>query len=127
MKDELTGLEHKPKGGLDIADLYDHEIATVDKIGRMLAHQFSRRPATVENLEELVKAAHGAFLAEGFIVEVDTAKCLILNEPPEVMIIGKVPGHDDHKYGMDHERKRHEVLRSKQTGEKYDGHKKAWS
>jgi hypothetical protein len=115
----------KTQAGIDIADLYDHEVATVDRIGKEIAHKFSHRTATFENLEELVKFAHGRFLEEGFIVEVDTAKCLVLGEAPEIMIIGKVPGHDDHKHGFDHERKRHEVLKSKDTGEKYLGQRKA--
>ena len=127
MKDELTGQEHAPKGGIDLADLYDYEIAVIDKIGRELAHKFSHRSSTVANLEELVKTAHAAFLKEGFIVEVDTAKCLILNEPPEVMIIGKVPDHNDHHHGMDHSRKRSEVLKARETGESYLGKRKAWS
>jgi len=127
MKDELTGKEHVPKGGITIADLYDHDIAKVDRIGRELAHRFSKKEANMQNLEELVRAGHDMFLAEGFVVEIDTAKCLILNEPPEVMIIGKVPDHDDHKHGFDHERKRDEVLKAKQTGEAYLGKRKAWS
>lgn len=127
MKDELSGKEYSPKGGIDIADLYDHELAEVDRIGREIARKFSHKSATRQNLEELVKYAHHKFLEIGLIVEVDTAKSLILGEPPEVMIIGKVPGHEDHKHGFDHERKRSEVIRSKEMGEKYDGHRKAWS
>lgn len=127
MKDELTGLEHKPTEGITIADLYDYEIAIVDKIGRTLAEKYARKANTMRNLEEFVKEAHDKFLQEGFIVRVDTAKCLILGEPPEVTIVGKVPGHDDHKEGFDHELKRSEVLQALEEGEAYTGKRKAWS
>lgn len=127
MKDEFTGQEHKPTEGITIADLYDYEIAIVDRIGQALATKYATKPNTMHNLEEFVKEAHDKFLQEGFVVRVDTAKCLILGEPPEVTIVGKVPGHDDHKEGFDHEMKRSEVLQALDEGEKYLGKRKAWS
>lgn len=48
----------------------------------------------------------------------------VLNgEPPVIEIIGKLPGSDMDKYGMDHERKEHEVKLAAERNEDYLGQK----
>lgn len=119
----------------DIADLYDADIAQVGKVWRRLMDQFSRKPNTKANLQELARVAHEEFLKIGFVVNVVWENSLIVNPetmeafPIEIEILGRVSGGsglgevvEGHEL-MDHERKRHEVLRSKERGEDYYGQK----
>lgn len=52
-----------------------------------------------------------------------TVNCLPILEgqPLEIEFLGKMPGSDLHKYGMDHERKGWEVQRAKERGEAFLG------
>ena len=115
---------------MDVNDLYDHEIARVGPVWQGLMREFSRRPNTRANLEELVKRASEEFLKIGLVVEVNTAPCMIMNPmtmqtgSPEVVIIGRAPGRDyvEDGFGMfDHELKRHEVLTARDRGEDFMG------
>lgn len=112
---------------MDIADLYDYEIERIPPVWQKLMHEFSTKTNTRANLDELAKRAAEEFLKAGLIVEVNSAPTLIINpntmQPgmPEIVIIGRVDSLDDAEY--DHERKRHEVLRSKERGEAYYGQK----
>jgi len=113
---------------MDIADLYDYEIAAIGPVWQSLMNEFSRKANTRANLEELAKRAHDEFVKIGLVVEVNTSPCLIVNPvtmetgSPEIVILGRVPGHE-HPEGMDHEFKRHEVLRGNERGEKFHGQK----
>ncbi|MEM3097555.1 MAG: hypothetical protein QXU32_02400 [Nitrososphaerales archaeon] len=114
---------------MDIADLYDHEITKIGPIYRKLIQEFSRKPNTKKNLDELEKRAKEEFLKIGLIVEVNTAPALIIDPNtmrpgfPEIVIMGRVPGSPEEKYGFDHELKRAEVLVSKERGEDFAGQK----
>jgi len=117
---------------MDIADLYDHEIAKIGPIWRKLMDEFSRKPNTRANLDELVRRATDEFLKIGLVVEVNVAPCLIFNpmtnsyNPPEIVIMGRVPGTHYEEEGvplMDHEKKRWEVIKSRERGEDFLGQK----
>jgi len=114
---------------VDIADLYDWEIAKVGEIWKGLMDQFSRRPNTKANLQELATVAHDKFLEAGFIVNVRWELNLMVNPetmqpyPIEIEVMGRTPKAEMDTLGMDHERKRHEVLRSKERGEEFYGQK----
>lgn len=122
----------------DIADLYDEDILKVGEITKELIARWSRKQNTKANLQEFAKEAHDLFLKAGFIVNVVWENALImvpdLNSssgmkqlPIDIEIIGRVDaGHGVFEQGhvlMDHERKRHEVLRANERGEDYLGQK----
>lgn len=117
----------------DIADLYDAEIAAVGPIVQRLTGEFARRTANKKNLDELSKRAVEEFFKVGLVVEVNTMPCIIADVngktgPPEIVILGRVPGSklsnaDQGFELLDHEKKRAEVLKSKQTGEAFLGQK----
>lgn len=115
---------------MDIADLYDHEIAKIGPIWRDLMTEFSRRANTRGNLEELAKRATERFQKIGLVVEVNTAPCMVYNPmtgatgSPEIVILGRIPGWQYEEEGvplMDHEFKRHEVLTARDRGEDFMG------
>lgn len=117
---------------MDIADLYDHEIAQIGPIWQKLMYEFSTKPNTRANLDELARRATDEFLKIGLVVEVNTTPTLIVNpttmQPgaPEIVILGRVPGGHYEENGvfmMDHEKKRDEVLKSRERGEDYLGQK----
>lgn len=113
---------------MDIADLYDYEIETIGIAWRDLMQKWSHRPNTKNNLQELAKDANDTFLKLGFVVNVRWENNLVINPntmepyPIEIEVLGRVPGTEDSD-GYDHERKRHEVLRSKERGEDFYGQK----
>lgn len=122
---------------MDGADLYDWEVAEIGKIWTDLNRDWARRANTRGNLEEFAKAANAAFLKAGFVVNVQWENSLIMvpdvsspsgmkQMPVTIEILGRAPGArgTDHATdGFDHEKKRHEVLRSKERGEQYYGQK----
>ncbi len=110
---------------MDIADLYDKDIVVVGKIWNELMQKYSHRPNTQHNLSELAKEAEDKFYQAGFIVHVDLAPVL-LGEAPRVDIVDRVAASIEHVEGLDHERKRHEVLDSKVRGEDFRGQKEKY-
>jgi hypothetical protein len=114
---------------MDIADLYDHEIARIPPIWQKLMAEFSAKPNTRANLDELAKRAAEEFIRIGLVVEVDTSGALITDPrtmragSPEIVILGRLPGSPEDEHGFDHERKRDEVLRSRERGEDFLGQK----
>jgi hypothetical protein len=111
----------------DIADLYDYEIAQVGSIWKDLMTQFARKPNTRANLQELATVANAMFLKAGFVVNVRWENNLVVDPktmqpyPIEIEVLGRIPGAEEDTIGFDHERKRHEVLRSKERGEDFYG------
>jgi len=117
---------------MDVADLYDHEIAKIGPIWRKLMDEFSRKSNTKENLNELARRATDEFMKAGLVIEVNVSPSLIFNPltnqygSPEIVILGRVPGSHFEEEGvpmLDHERKRDEVLKSRERGEDYLGQK----
>lgn len=121
--------------GIDQADLYDYEIAEIGRIWNYLNKEWGHKPNTKSNLQEFAKVAHNKFLEAGFVVNVMWENNLIINPatmqpyPIEIEVMGRTPGGSGvgEMRGnielMDHERKRAEVLRSKELGEDYHGQK----
>jgi len=111
---------------VDLSDLYDEEIARIPRVWQQLMAEFSKRPNTKGNLEELAKRANEEFLKIGLIVEVNTLPTLIFdpykNEygNPEITILGRIPGTISE---FDHEKKGWEVVKSRDRGEDYLGQK----
>ena len=117
---------------MDISDLYDHEIAKIGPIWQRLMTEFSRKPSTRKNLDELSRRAADEFLKIGLVAQVDITPCIVVNPAtmetgsPVIDIVGRVPGThyaEDGAVLFDHERKRDEVLRSRERGEDFLGQK----
>jgi len=94
--------------------------------------KWSKRANTRANLEEMAKEAHDLFLRVNLIVEIDIFPCLIVDPwtqqsgEPVISILGHVEGTRtalDPSDGFDHERKRHDVLISKERNEEFRGQK----
>jgi hypothetical protein len=122
--------------GIDQADLYDHEIVAIGKVWQYLMDKWARKPNTKTNLQEFAKDANDCFLKLGFVVNVMWENNLIINPatmqpyPIEIEVMGRVPGGsglgemvvmpDGTKVElMDHERKRDQVLKSRERGEDF--------
>lgn len=114
---------------MDISDLYDWEIEKVGAIWKDLNRRFMRQTNNKANLIQFAKVAHDEFLKAGFYVNVKWELNLVVNPatmkpyPIEIEILGRVRGADEDVIGFDHERKRHEVLKSKERGESFYGEK----
>jgi hypothetical protein len=111
--EELVGLA---------TDLTDYEVMKVGQIVTDLVSRYGHRANNADNLNALRDEALTRFAEIGILATLDPAPCFH-GEPPTIEIIGKVTGHDDHKYGFDHERKRDEVVKSKELNEDYRGQK----
>lgn len=108
-------------GGVDTADLYDADVVRIGKTWKGIMTRFSRKEPSRHNLEELAKSAQQAFFDIGFVVQVDVTKRLLGVGNVELEIQGRVPGHADNVYGLDHARKRAEVRLANDRGERHLG------
>lgn len=114
---------------MDISDLQDHEIKTVASIWSELNHEWAHKPNTRANLQELAKVADEKFKRAGFVVNVQWENTLIIDPntmeamPIVLEVVGRVPDSQNPYHFLDHELKRHEVLRSKERNEAYLGQK----
>jgi hypothetical protein len=116
---------------MDVTEVYDYEMKKIGEVWASLVAEFSKRPNTRANLEELSKRAAEAFQRIGFVVEVNTIPCLIADAngntgAPEIVLIGRVPGTHYQEDGVtmfDHELKRAEVLTARERGERFAGEK----
>lgn len=125
---------------MDYADLYDHEIKQIGEIWKDLNKQWMAKQNTRANLQEFAKVATAKFLDAGFVVNVQWENTLIMVPdisapggmrpmPVTIEVLGRAPGVDRRSERveghnlMDHEYKRHEVLRSVERGEDYLGQK----
>lgn len=110
---------------MDISDLTDFEIMKVGAISKEVSARFSHKPNTAKNLAEMANYAEDEFRKIGLLTHVDLSPVL-LGEPPIMEIRGRVADANEHKYGFDHERKRHEVLEANARGEKFRGEKESY-
>ena len=109
--------------GQDV-DLYDWEVAKIEQeLMPPIVRRFSRLPATEKNLEEMASRIQDAFMTLGIVAHVNTAYAYMGTGQPEVLLVTRIPDHDDSKYGHDHERKKTEVVEAKELGEDYRGQK----
>lgn len=115
-----------------MADLHDADIKNIGIVWREIMDKWAKRPNSRHNLEEMAKEAHDKFLKVGLIVDINTIPCLIVDPfthqsgAPIITVLGHVEGTQhalDPSEGFDHERKRHDVLKSKEIGEEYRGQK----
>jgi len=111
------------RAGIDQADLLDADIVRIGAVYREMNARFMRKSPTKQNLSELQSWATDAFFKIGLVAKVDVVEPLLGVGPPTVEIIGHVPGHEFHEHGLDHDRKKIEVLASRERGEKYYGEK----
>lgn len=105
----------------DIIDLYDEDIGVLGEIWADMQMRFSRKANTIENLAELEKRTVDECFKAGLVVRVHTSECLMGIGPVTIEPIGRLAKAHDGYY--DHERKRSEVLLSKDKGEKFLGEK----
>lgn len=118
----------------------DSEIAEIGEIWKRLNSKWMSKPNTKANLQEFAKEANAEFIKAGFVVNVQWENTLIVVPdisapggmkpmPVTIEVLGRVKG--DAGFGvaeqghvlMDHERKRDEVLKSKERGEAFLGQK----
>ena len=124
---------------MDMSDLYDYEIAEIGQIWNELNRDWMHKANTRGNLEEFAKTANAKFLEAGFVVNIQWENSLIMvpdisapggmsQMPVTIEVLGRAPGAKGAEHatdGFDHERKRHEVLRSKERGEDFYGQKES--
>lgn len=107
-------------------DQYDEEIVKIAKVYAWMNDTASRTRNTQENLQEFGKRIQDEFNKIGMLVNVDMTPAAIINPAtgqggsPIVEIIGRADDPFNEKQ-YDHDRKRAEVLRSREHGVKYDG------
>lgn len=107
-------------------ELTDEEIAQAGEILFSLQRKWGTRPNTPENLESLRDEGLTRMADIGILASFDPTPCFY-GEPPTFVIEGKITGHNDHKYGFDHERKMYEVRKATQLGEDYRGQKERYN
>lgn len=114
---------------MDQSDLHDWEIQMISQIWMALQQRWSHRPNTRQNLSEFAKVATEVFIRQGFVVNVMWENALIMVAtktgeieplPITIEIMGRV---ENPVHGFDHERKRHEVLLSRDRNENFLGQK----
>ena len=120
---------------MEMAELYDAEVKEIAAIWNSLNREWSSKPNTRENLQEFAKVGNDAFLKAGFVVNIMWENTLIINPatmqayPIEIEILGRVTGMtgggvlEEGHVLMDHERKRDEVLKANERGERFFGQK----
>jgi len=96
---------------MDLSDLQDDEIVWIRQLAHELTLKWSRKPNNQNNLQEMCREAKGKAQARGIIIDWDLIP-VISGRPPVLVVIGKNSDHEN-KYGFDHEKKRHDVLKSK--------------
>jgi len=107
------------------SELTDLEVGEVAKIIGVLQRKYGARPNTPKVLDELRDEALTKLAEIGILATVDPTPCFH-GEPPIVEIVGKVPGHEIHSEGFDHERKRWEVQNANKLGEDWRGQKEKY-
>ena len=125
--------------GVDASDLYDHEIVAIYKKFYELQEKWRRKPNTRANLQEFAKECNGEFQKLGFVINVMWENNLIIDPktmqpmPITIEVMGRTPGGSglgemvdvggQKVELMDHERKRDQVLKSKELNERFHGNK----
>ncbi len=118
----------------------DSEIAEIGEIWKRLNAKWMSKPNTSANLQEFAKEANAEFIKAGFVVNVQWENTLIVVPdisapggmkpmPVTIEVLGRVTGEagtgfiEEGHVLMDHERKRDEVLKSRERGEAFLGQK----
>lgn len=103
--------------GITSADMYDEDIARIGVMWREIMSRYAKKPNDHFHVGEMAKRAQDEAFKIGYVVRVHTSECLLGVGPATIEIVGRVPGHEFNKHGMDHERKRHEVNRAVERNE----------
>lgn len=106
--------------GLTSADMYDEDVKRIAVMWRSLMAQYARKPNDHFHVSEMAKRAQDEAFKIGYVVRVHTSECLLGIGPATIEVLRRVPGHDFNKYGMDHEKQRHNVLRAVERNEDKD-------
>jgi hypothetical protein len=97
------------------SDLTDEEIQRTVRIINDVRNKHMGKKDSPENLEMLRDEILTRLAEINVLAELDPSP-LFHGQPPILEIIGKISTDPIHKYGFDHERKRHEVIESKKRG-----------
>jgi hypothetical protein len=103
-------------------DFTDKEVKEAGQVVALLVQKYSNRSNTAKNLEALRDEALTRLAEIGILAEFDPTPCFY-GKPPVLEFTGHVKDHAIYKYGLDHERKRSEVIESKKRNEDYRGQK----
>jgi hypothetical protein len=103
-------------------DLTDEEVKQAIQIVNLIRVKYAGKSNTAKNLEDMRDEILTRLSDVGVVATFDPTPCFY-GEPPEMEIVGKVQNDPIHKYGFDHERKRHEVLEANKRNEDYRGQK----
>ncbi len=108
------------------SDLTDEEIKNAIRIVNDIRLKWAGKQNTSTNLENM-RDEILTRLAEINVLATFDPTPVFYEEPPTVEIIGKIAPDPIHKYGFDHERKRHEVLGAVERNEDYRGQKEPYN
>lgn len=122
-KDDIIGSAEKL--AQFAAELTDLEVSQVATLVGKLQRKYAGRPNNAKVLDELRDEALTKMAEIGILATVDPTPCFH-GEPPIIEILGKVPGHEMHTEGFDHERKRWEVQNANKLNEAYRGQKEKY-
>jgi hypothetical protein len=110
----------------DHNDLYDNEVLKIRLVTHLLRLKFGDKELfdshtgllRRKQFEEIQKWTEEELFKAGlrgtFVIDVQ-------NGNPTIDVWGRVDDAPEHKYGMDHEKKRDEVIKANERGERYLG------
>lgn len=93
--------------------LYDYEAHRIQEVVQQVQSKYYGKSNTLENLYALEKEMVGRLQDLGFTAFVDITPCFE-GEPIEVRVEARI----DKNHDFDHELKRHEIRKSRDTGGK---------
>lgn len=106
---------------MNISDLQDDDIRVIGSIVGELNRKWSRKSNNQRNLMEMCKEAEEAAFKKNILIKMHLTD-LLVGGVPTLEVIGKISPSEE-KYGFDHEKKRHDVLKSKERNEDFLGQK----
>lgn len=102
------------------ADMNEHDLKKIGPLWAEMMEKFGRKPMTHDVAREMEKVAVERFHQMGYEVRVHTAERMMGIGPVTLEVLGHVAGSEFDKYGLDHERKRHDILRGIDRNEDKD-------
>jgi len=101
-----------------LSDLYDEDIKRIGELYSEMLDKFAHKTNNPQNISEMCKWGEDKFRSAGYNVGFDL-QGILLGMAPTLVIRGKI----SHDTDFDHDKKRFEVLRANDRGEKYLGQK----
>lgn len=107
-------------------DLYDYEVTKAIQVMMQFNEMAKRTRNTPQALKDLGMRLQEEYLKIGLVANVDLSACGIIDpktgrtHPPDVEIVARLDDPHNVKE-IDHDRKRHEILRAKELGVARDG------